>query len=60
MSKAEQTIKQRYKNLIELIRDSKELAFNPVLIRDYERQLIEVEQEIQRENFDKVLFHYRN
>lgn len=54
--KLELTMYQKEKRLTELIKDAKELKFNINLIRDYEKQLKAVQEEIQELKDKKVKY----
>lgn len=58
--RAEQTTKQREKNLIFLIEDSKELKFNFNIIKSYSNQLKEIQEEIKKDEDKKKYFKIKN
>ena len=54
--KKQLTIKQREDRLIDLIKDAKELGFNKQLIKDFKRQLEQVQAEIKADKENSKLY----
>jgi len=47
------TAKQREKNLLEFITDGKKFNFSPVVMKKYLNQLKEVQEEIEKDKFQR-------